>query len=557
MQPTESYTIPRRTLDVEDYIDILRRHKGWIFGPFLLTLVASVVGVYLWPDQYKSEALIRVKPQKVPQALVQSVTNNDLIAEINSMTNFIKSQTVLTSIIRNFDLYKRELARRPIQDVIEIMRKNIVIAPVAESVSGGTKTVAAFSVSFIYENKYDAQKVVQDLVGKFISQHSTDRNTGVVETRQLLQDEVDRAKVELDEKGNLLTSFRSANAGRLPDQLNSNTTQLMALTQNAQMLQNSLSRAQSEKDMTGTQVTVLENHVKELQKETPVEAPKVVSQRVLDATRAIENMEDSLQIARQRFTDNNPTVRNLKTRLEQLRINKEEYLAEDAAEQARQATEKAAEAAPPLSSSVKREIQQSEATIAVLKAQVLQRAKEIEELTNQSKANAKRIGDYEVRIGAIPIGEQEFASLLREELLVKQKYQLRMEALNKAQIAAEMEGRSQGESLELLDPAGLPNDVEEPKRPLVIAIGAGLGLLLGVVIASAREMKDTSLKSLKDVRAYTQMAILGSVPLLENDFVVRRRKRLAWLGWTVACLFAGLVMVGAVVYYYVTQPTVG
>jgi hypothetical protein len=84
-------------------------------------------------------------------------------------------------------------------------------------------------------------------------------------------------------------------------------------------------------------------------------------------------------------------------------------------------------------------------------------------------------------------------------------------------------------------------------------IGAGLGLLLGICIAGVREMKDTSLKNLKDVRAYTQMAILGSVPLLENDFVVRRRRRLAWLGWTTACLAAIVVMSGSVVYYYVTK----
>jgi hypothetical protein len=88
---------------------------------------------------------------------------------------------------------------------------------------------------------------------------------------------------------------------------------------------------------------------------------------------------------------------------------------------------------------------------------------------------------------------------------------------------------------------------------MVISIGAGLGLLLGIVIAGAREMKDTSLKNLKDVRAYTQMAILGSVPLLENDFVVRRRRRLAWLGWTTACLAGAVIMSGSVVYYYVTK----
>ena len=38
--------------------------------------------------------------------------------------------------------------------------------------------------------------------------------------------------------------------------------------------------------------------------------------------------------------------------------------------------------------------------------------------------------------------------------------------------------------------------------------------------------------------------------LLENDFVVRRRRRMAWLAWTTACLLAVVTMAGSVVYYY-------
>ena len=87
MQPTENFSIPRRALDVEDYIDILRRHKGWIFGPFLLTLVASVVGVYLWPDSYESVAVIKIVPQQVPQNMVQSSITQDMTDRINSMAD--------------------------------------------------------------------------------------------------------------------------------------------------------------------------------------------------------------------------------------------------------------------------------------------------------------------------------------------------------------------------------------------------------------------------------------------------------------------------------------
>src|ERR1700730_7738541 len=99
MQPSESFNVPRRPLDVEDYIDILRRHKGWILGPFLFALVAAVVGVYLWPDSYVSTAVIKVTPQQVPESMVQSSINQQMIDSINSMEQEILSRTVLTTII--------------------------------------------------------------------------------------------------------------------------------------------------------------------------------------------------------------------------------------------------------------------------------------------------------------------------------------------------------------------------------------------------------------------------------------------------------------------------
>src|SRR5579863_9988424 len=118
MQPTEGFRIERRPLEVEDYIDLLRRHKGWVFGPFLLTLVLSVVIVYdFWPDSYESQATIMIKPQQIPENMVQSSVNQDLTERIQSMQAEILSRTVLESIILSLDLYKRERARLPLSDV--------------------------------------------------------------------------------------------------------------------------------------------------------------------------------------------------------------------------------------------------------------------------------------------------------------------------------------------------------------------------------------------------------------------------------------------------------
>jgi hypothetical protein len=160
---------------------------------------------------------------------------------------------------------------------------------------------------------------------------------------------------------------------------------------------------------------------------------------------------------------------------------------------------------------------------------------------------------YQGRIETVPLGEKQYADLLRDRDLAKERVIDLTGKLEHAEMAQEMEGRKQGETLELLDPASLPSTPAAPKRPIVIGMGAALGLFLGIVMAGAREMKDTSLKNLKDVHAYTKVSVLGSVPLLENDFVVRRRRRMAWLGWTTACLAAVVVISGSVVYYYVTK----
>jgi hypothetical protein len=58
------------------------------------------------------------------------------------------------------------------------------------------------------------------------------------------------------------------------------------------------------------------------------------------------------------------------------------------------------------------------------------------------------------------------------------------------------------------------------------------------------------LKNLKDARVYSQLPILGSVPLLENDLVVQRRKQFMWIGWTVATIAGLAVMAGSVAHYY-------
>ena len=68
----------------------MHRHKGWIFGPFLFTLVASVVGVYMYPDTYVSDGVIKIVPQQVPQNMVQPAVNSEMSDRIFAMAQSIR-----------------------------------------------------------------------------------------------------------------------------------------------------------------------------------------------------------------------------------------------------------------------------------------------------------------------------------------------------------------------------------------------------------------------------------------------------------------------------------
>ena len=137
MQPTDKNEISRRALDVEDYVDIVARHKSWILGPFLFGLVAAVVGAYLWPDTYVSQAIVKIVPQQVPPNMVPSAIMQDLTDRINSMAQTVESRTELLNIINTLNLYPKERKRRPDTDIVEDMKKKIDITPVSSLASVG------------------------------------------------------------------------------------------------------------------------------------------------------------------------------------------------------------------------------------------------------------------------------------------------------------------------------------------------------------------------------------------------------------------------------------
>ena len=171
--PDQPISVKRRELDMEDYLDIVRRHRTWIIAPSFLGLVVGVMVAFLWPDTYTSTGQIRVVPPKVSSRLVASNLNEEMSQRVNAIYQDIISRDPLSNMIVTYNLYPDKRKRMPMEDVLEIMRKEIQPSPLRglNTVVGGGR-VFAFSVSFSYSDRRVAQRVCQDLISKFLDETS-------------------------------------------------------------------------------------------------------------------------------------------------------------------------------------------------------------------------------------------------------------------------------------------------------------------------------------------------------------------------------------------------
>jgi polysaccharide chain length determinant protein (PEP-CTERM system associated) len=549
---TEFNPVTRRPLDIEDYLDILRRHKGWIIAPMFAALVIAVVVAFLWPDTYVSTATIRVVPPQVPQSLVPTNINVQMSQRVNSMYQTISSRLALINMINMYNLYANDRQRTPMEDIVERMRKDIRIGNVVSFArgSGANNEISAFQLSFQYFDRIVAQKVCADLVARFMTENTRERTNQSIQTTQFLKDQLDNAQKELQAIEEKLANFRQTFQGRLPEQIQHNTMQLTMLEQRISNMNNSLARVAQEK-------MLLESDLRSMktQRATLAPTPDVISQRQKNqeleaAERDIQKLETILASLREHYKDTWPDVQRVKAQLNLARKMRDKIASNEETNRANAATTVTPRRADP---AFERETRILDAGIERLESQIKAKDLEAEEYRKDIQTVDKQIRVIQGRIEAAPASEQQYAEVVRDREVAKLKYEELNRKRSQSSIAEELERRQQGETLEVLDTASLPQTQTYPQRPKIIGFGAALGLVAGIVLAGIREAKDTSLKNLKDVRAYTQLTILGSVPLLENDLVVRRRKRLTWLAWSTALLLGIVIMAGAVFYYYATK----
>lgn len=493
---------------------VLARRRWLALAIFALALTASAGAAVFLPDVYRATATVIVQREEVPEAFVRSAVTTELETRIQSVTQELLSRSRLEALIDRFGLYPEIRAAAPLEAAVTRMRRDITIAPVASTALRPQAT--AFTLSYRGTDPETVATVTNTLATSYVDGNLEIRAGQARGTAQLLKAQLDEVKLRLDQQDRQTSTLRRNFSDELPEQTTANLASLERLNADLRFNNDKQQRAIDRRD------TLLAEQSSAL--EAASESPSgtgVVGSAV--ARRRTELLSELAQL-RARFGDQHPDVRLAEVEL--ARLGTETSPVETRA--------RAITRPPP-----------DPRTRAALTAAEL----ELERLEREEASLRGQILIYERRVQAAPQRAQALKDTSRDYATTVDLYDSLMKRYEDALLSENMETRKSGEQFRILDAALTPTAPAAPDRVQLLLLALGFSIALAAAAVLLAEKLDSSFHSLDDLRAFTAVPVLGTIPPIVTARDRRRRR------WRFALAGAGAVCAIVLILFGTQQLT--
>lgn len=474
----------------------------------LVPFTAGVSIIMALPDLYQSIALVMIERQQVPEAFVRPTVTSQLEIRLQTISQEILSRSRLESLITHFNLYPDLRTPTSSEQAVDRMRNDIRLELKAND-TNKLGTTTAFTLSFRGRDPQTVALVTNTLASFYIEENLKARERQATGTAEFLRVQLADAKKRLDEQETRVSTLRRRYLGQLPQQMQANLSTLDSLNAQLRINSDNQVRLSERRDQLSLQLAVA----------------RAQSGDETDEMR-LARLRRELATLRIKYTDRWPDIIRIKNEIAIL----EKQMAEP--------KPKAVAKAPlPPTPEVMRLVEAMEGADTELK------------LAKGDEQRIRRAIDmYQTRVENTPKSEQEFQEMTRDYETTRELYQTLSKRYDEALLAESMEQRQKGEQFRVLDSA-LPSSVPTaPKRGRLLLICAALSLALGAGAMVLAEVLDTSFHSTEDLRAYTTVPLLVSIPRILTEADSRRERwrfRLATAGVLIC-----LVVIAGSCYFF-------
>jgi len=501
-----------------EYLKILRRRIWFIILPTIAITAAVIWVVYKLPDVYESYTLIVVKPSTLPNSVVLNNNDDNLTRQLTAITQVVTSRSSLEPLVQKYDLYKAERMRgEPMEGVIDMMRSDIRVTPNTSR----NDITNGFNISYRYRDPKTTQAITAELAGKYITAQTSNSSASAQAALTFMDNQVNKAREALSEVDKQMLDFKSSHLGELPSEAQALFNQLAGLREEQKALIAEVGRLQDRRAAAAAQLTTIKSARAQAIIDTAenITDPKTTLPYSQLVTRKAA-LQGELTRMKQELREKHPDVIAKQKEIDQVQEYMDSMIAEwkDKIKEKEDKLKKSPDVAY---AAAEQEIKLTEG--------------EIKRQQTLLATNETQIGSIIERINKVPGVEVSLSALERD-------YQVKKAALDgllaqQAKIAlnAEATTQQQGEGIEVVDAANLPQKPVAPKRLMLSSLGIAVGLGLGLVLIGIFEgPRLLTIQNSEDARHYTGLPVLLAVPELltpqEARAIPRRRKLLLAAG---------------------------
>ena len=503
-------------VQIREYLDLVRRRKSWILLICLGISVCIAVVAMRLPNVYRAEATILVNPPKVNENFVTTMGENSG-ARLSTVRREVMSPTRLGQLVDELKMYSELRGKVSAQGLVARMQSATAI----EFQDSGRQRVSSIHIAFTDADPDQAARAANRIAALFIERNLQARVQEIYGASQFLESELGETKQQLEAKEHTLQDLKSRNIMDLPE---SKQYYLKAVNALRNQLRISQERVDGDRR---TKVDLQQSMAGKVARATGLDAqpadPNSPSQARLKKLEA--QMKDMLVHYGPDYVD----VRKLRNEINQLKVKVEsEKPVGDASEP--QAGKPAPQKRNP-----------------VVEAEVNQLDQDIED---QTKAQAKLQNQIQYHVGKlqqVAVFEEQIAELTRDCDALRNRYSQLQEKKGSARVAGELEIKSAGERLEILDAAVPGGSPYGPKRTILIIGGVLIGLLCGIGGAVLVEISDESVRHEREVAQIFGKAVLAGIPKITSS-----RER-AWARCRMAGLTGGTAAVASAFGFLISK----
>lgn len=491
----------RPALNLQDYLLIARRRRWWLVLPLFLTWALVMSAAWFITPKYRSETVIIVEQQKVPEQYVVANVANDLQQRLQSMTQQILSRTRLLGIINSFHLYSKNQKSGDPDSLVKTMRDDIKIDLVQAPGSPGE--LSAFKISYSASTASLAQQVTNELTSLFIEENLHNRQQRSENTTQFLENQLDAARKNLADQEERLREFKSKYLGELPEQLQTNIQILSGLQARLQAATEALDQAHQQK----LYLESLLNQYKTIRTQLATKRDDSgVSPLTLDEQ--LDKLRAQLADVSARYTPKHPDVLRIKHQIAVAERLKQEL----------EANMKSAAFLEDSGLGPAKSLADLQAISPMLQieGQVKSNGLEIENRKQEVRTLERQIEAYQTHLNLTPVREQELAAITRDHEQSRTNYESLLNKKMQSEMATNLEKRQEGEQFRIIDPPSLPQKPYSPDRFKLSLLGLLFGAVLSLGLTTFIENTDGCIYSDEDLLSVTPVPVLVAVPVLQT-----------------------------------------